>query len=322
LPDRYLSVHDQHRKVGVERKQLEYFLAVSSHGSFTSAANALRIAQPSLSYAIRVLEKEVGAPVFRRLGRGVVLTPMGEALIAPARRVLHDFARMQTAAQWVTGLVSGRIDIVAVTTLAVDPLAAYVGTFRSRYPGVEFSVVDPENAAAVVDVVRRGQCELGLTEHGISTAGMQALDLPHQDVLAVLPPTAARPASGELSVRELAELDFVTTPRGTTTRSTLDDVLALVGAPPRIAVEITHRAAIVPLVLAGAGATLLPRQLARDAAALGAVVVALNPPITRHGVLVWTPGSLSPAAQAFVDLLTNWPSDGDEATSSDMLPHA
>jgi LysR family carnitine catabolism transcriptional activator len=297
----------------VERKHLEYFLSIASHGSFTSAAHSLRIAQPSLSYAIRVLEREVGAPLFRRLGRGVVLTPMGEALLAPARRVLLDFARMHTTAQQVTGLVSGRLDIIAVTTLAVDPLAAFVGAFRSSHPGVEFNVTDPENAAAVIDVVRRGQCELGLTEYGISTTGMEVLDLPRQDVLAVLPSTAPSPASGALSVAELAELDFVTTPRGTTTRNVLEEVLARVGAPPRIAVEITHRAAIVPLVLAGAGATLLPRRLARDAAALGAVVVAVDPPVTRHGVLVWAPGSLSPAAQAFVGLLSNWPGDGDDS---------
>lgn len=300
----------------MERKQLEYFLAIASHGSFTSAAHSLRVAQPSLSYAIRVLEREVGAPLFRRLGRGVVLTPMGEALLTPARQVLHDFTRLQTTAQQVTGLVSGRVDIVAVTTLAVDPLATYVGAFRSRYPGVEFSVVDPENAAAVIDVVRRGQCELGLTEHGISTVGMRVLELPRQDVLAVLPSAAARPASGVLTVAELARLDFVTTPRGTTTRNVLEDVIAMVGAPPRIAVECTHRAAIVPLVLAGAGATLLPRRLARDAAALGAVVVGVDPPVTRHGVLVWAPGSLSPAAEAFVDLLASWSAEGDDSDSS------
>jgi DNA-binding transcriptional LysR family regulator len=296
----------------VERRQLEYFLAIASHGSFTSAAHALQIAQPSLSYAIRVLERETGAPLFRRLGRGVVLTPMGEALLEPARRILHDFSRLETAAQQVTGLVSGRLDIVAVTTLAVDPLAAFIGVFRQRHPGVEFNVIDPENAAAVVDVVRRGQCELGLTEHGIATTGLRVLDLPEQEVLAVLPPDSAAPASGSISVAELAGLDLVTTPPGTTTRGALDSVLAVEGSPPRVAVEITHRAAIVPLVLAGAGATLLPRGLARDAAALGAVVLELRPPLTRHGVLVW-PRGLSPAAQAFVDLVTAWPpgEDGD-----------
>ena len=88
-------------------------------------------------------------------------------------------------------------------------------------------------------------------------------------------------------------------------------MLALAGAPPRIAVEITHRAAIVPLVLSGAGAALLPGALARDAAALGAVVLRIEPPVARHGVLVRPPGRLSPPAEAFVDLVTHWPRDAD-----------
>ncbi|GAA1785296.1 LysR family transcriptional regulator [Streptomonospora arabica] len=295
----------------MERKHLEYFLAIASHGSFTGAANALRIAQPSLSYAIGVLEREVGAPLFRRIGRGVVLTPVGEALLSPARQVLHDFMRVQTAAQRVSGLVSGRLDIAAVTTLAVDPLAAFVGEFRSRHPGVEFRILDAENAAAIVDSVRRGRCEVGLTAHGVATAGMRVLDLPQQEVLAVLPPSADRPAD-PMPLQKLAELDLVTTPSGTTTRSALDSALALSGTPPRIAVETTHRAAIVPLVLAGAGATLLPHRLAMEAARGGAVVVSVAPPLARRGHLVWPPEPLSPAAQAFVDLVSGWEPGGDE----------
>lgn len=292
----------------MERKQLEYFLAIASHGSFSSAASSLRIAQPTLSYAIRGLEQEVGAALFRRMGRGVRLTPAGEALVGPARQVLQDFTRVLTAAQQVTGLISGRLDIVAVTTLAVDPLTAFVGAFRKRYPGVEFSVSDPENAAAVVDVVRRGQCEVGLTEHDVSAAGLEMLDLPEQEVLAVLPPSTTTTAD-PLPLAELAKLDVITTPRGTTTRNVLDSVLAMTGTLPRIAVETAHRAAIVPLVLAGAGAALLPRRLARDAAALGATVVRLDPPVTRRGALVWSADNVSPAAQAFVQLVKDWPDD-------------
>ncbi|QVQ52207.1 LysR family transcriptional regulator [Spiractinospora alimapuensis] len=299
----------------MERKHLEYFLAVASHGSITSAANSLHVAQPSLSYAIGVLEREVGSPLFRRIGRGVVLTPVGEALLGPARQVLHDFMRVQTAAQRVAGLVSGRLDISAVTTLAVDPLASYVGAFRNQHPGVEFRILDAESAAATVDLVRRGQCEVGFTEHGIPTAGMRVLDLPRQEVLAVLPPSAA-PPEDPLPLSTLAELDLVTTPHGTTTRSALDRALALTGTSPRIAVETTHRAAIIPLVIAGAGATLLPRRLAMEAAELGAVVVRLDPPLARRGVLVWPPGPLSPAAQAFVDLVSAWPPADDTDDSA------
>lgn len=290
----------------MERKQLEYFLAVATHGSFTAAANSLHVAQPSLSYAIRTLEREVGTPLFRRVGRGVVLTPMGDALRMPAQQVLRDFARLQTTAQSVTELISGRLDIVAVTTLAVDPLAEFAGTFRTRYPGVELSVADPENAAAVVDMVRRGECEIGFTEHGIDATGLNVYDLPKQEVFAVLPPNTSHPAATPMPVDEFAELDLVTTPQGTTTRSLADEVLARAGAPARIAVEITHRAAIIPLVLTGAGATLLPKRLADDAANLGAIVTRLDPPITRHGVVLTSAEPLSAAARAFVNMITEW----------------
>lgn len=291
----------------MERKQLEYFLAVATHGSFTGAANSLHVAQPSLSYAVRTLEREVGTPLFRRVGRGVVLTPMGDALRVPAQQVLRGFSRLHTTAQSVSDLVSGRLDIIAVTTLAVDPLAEFAGAFRTRYPGVELSVTDPENAAAVVDVVRRGECEIGLTEYGIATTGLDVHDLPTQEVFAVLPPSAAHTAAQPLRVAEFAELDLVTTPQGTTTRRLVDDVLAHTGAPARIAVETTHRAAIVPLVLAGSGATLLPRRLADEATALGATVTRLDPPVTRHGVIVSHPKPLSPAADAFLDMVAHWP---------------
>lgn len=287
----------------MERKQLEYFLAIAAHGSFTGAAAGLRVAQPSLSYAIRALEKEIGVPVFRRLGRGVALTPTGEALLHPARQIVRDFAKLHTEALRVTELASGRLDIVAVTTLTVDPLASFVGEFRNRYPGVEINIVDPENSAAVVDAVRRGDSELGLTENDIPAEGLEVLDLPEQEIFAVFPPDKRPRGRAPVPVRTFAEHDVVTTPAGTTTRSIIDALLSGTGAQVRVAVEVTHRAAIVPLVLAGAGASILPSRLAHDAAALGAAIAPLDPPATRHGVVVHPSGPLSPAAQAFVDLV-------------------
>jgi hypothetical protein len=74
----------------MDARQLEYFLAIVDHDGFGRAAQHLHIAQPSLSQVIAGLERELGVPLFHRIGRGVVLSPAGRELIGPARQVLRD----------------------------------------------------------------------------------------------------------------------------------------------------------------------------------------------------------------------------------------
>jgi DNA-binding transcriptional LysR family regulator len=61
-------------------QQLSYFLAAARHGSFSAAAEALHMAQPSLSEQVRRLEAELGVDLFTRVGRGLVLTEAGRSL--------------------------------------------------------------------------------------------------------------------------------------------------------------------------------------------------------------------------------------------------
>lgn len=291
----------------MNRRQLEYFLAIVARGSFTSAARALHVAQPSLSHAIGALEDELEVRLFDRLGRGVSLTQSGEALVAPAQQVLRSFANVRARVQEVAGLAAGRLDIVTSVTLAVNPLVELIADFRRQHPSIEISIIDPDNAAMVGDIVRRGDCELGITDALLlETSDLEVLELPSQEVLAVLPPGTSPPSSGKLKIGELTRLDLISTPPGTVTRTLVDDAFSLSGAPARIAVETTLRAVIVPLVLAGAGATLLPRPLAEEAARLGAIAIPLDPPVIRQGVLVWRARALSPVGRAFVELVRTW----------------
>jgi DNA-binding transcriptional LysR family regulator len=76
----------------MDARQLEYFLAIVDHDGFGRAAQHLHIAQPSLSQSIANLERELGIPLFHRIGRGVVLSAAGRELIEPARQVLRDLS--------------------------------------------------------------------------------------------------------------------------------------------------------------------------------------------------------------------------------------
>lgn len=286
----------------MERRQLEYFLAVVRSGSFTGAGRRLRVAQPSLSQAIRALERDLGTPLFHRLGRGVILTSAGQALVRPAQQVVRDLATARASVQHVSGLTGGTLDIVALTTLAVDPLAGLVGRFRALHPLVDISIADPEHDTAVTGMVRNGESEIGLAESPANLEGLESLQLADQEFFAVLPPGDRPLWSGPMPVAELAALPLVATPEGTAMRALVDRELTVDGVPPRVAIETTHRAAIVPLVLAGAGATLLPRAIAEDAGRRGAVVTLTSPRLARTVQMMWRSQPLSPAAAAFLHL--------------------
>ncbi|MEU6181808.1 LysR family transcriptional regulator substrate-binding protein [Streptomyces coeruleorubidus] len=171
----------------------------------------------------------------------------------------------------IAGLAGGRLDIVAPTTLAVDPLADLAGAFRRRHPAIDIVIVEPPNGTATVvaDVVRTGECELGLADVRTHGKAVETLELCRQEVLAVVPRSDRFPQVGPVALGEVARMDLVATARGTATRALMDQALGGEGRSPRIAVETVHQAAIVPLVLAGAGATLLPRSLAEEAARRG-----------------------------------------------------
>jgi|SRR5581483_1697427 len=286
----------------MDLRQVEYVLAVADEGGFTRAARAVHVAQPSLSQAVRSLENELGTELFWRLGRRVALTPAGEAFVAAARHVVRGMESLRTSVEAVTELRTGHLDVVALPTLVVEPLAPLIGAFRRAYPGVTVRVIEPDDAAAVAALVLDGTCELGLAELPVQ-GSLEARSLGVQQLLAVCPPGTSLGGRRRMPVARLSEVALVTTPRGTSTRDLVDRALASEAIAPQIAVETQQREALLPLVLAGAGTCFLPRPLAEAAGRLGAVVAELNPPLRREIGLVQRRGPLSPAGQAFVDML-------------------
>jgi DNA-binding transcriptional LysR family regulator len=309
----------------MDERRLRYFLAVVEEGGVTRAARSLHVAQPSLSQSLRTLERELGVELFQRVGRTLRLTAAGEALVGPARQTLRTMDSARAAVVEVVELAAGTLQIAALATLAVDPLSALVGRFRRAHPGVVVRVREPESASTVSTLVRAGECELGLAHLPLPQEHLRTVELGDQELLFVLPPgsepgDAPRRRSGDvrasaspggahgeprgepgpaLAPAALRAVPLVVSPPGTSTRMLLEQALQAVGVTPLIAVETDTREAIVPLVLAGAGAALLPATLAREAGRRGAVVRAARPRIVRRIGLVQRDGPLSPAARAF-----------------------
>jgi len=211
----------------------------------------------------------------------------------------------------VAGLTAGHLDLVCLPTLAVVPVAELIGRFRRDHPFVTVRLAEPEDASSVADRVRTGVSEVGFAELPLAADDLETHELEPQDFLAVLPPadldpsapSAARRRAPRLALHALAAMPLITTPVGTSMRRQIDEAFATAGVTPNLAVETDHREVIVALVLAGAGASILPRPVAERAADRGATVREISPAIRRRVGLVHRPGPLSPAAQAFVSLV-------------------
>lgn len=277
---------------------MAHAVAVVDEGGFTAAADAVGVTQPALSQSVAALERSLGVALFHRRGRQVRLTPAGEAFLGPARQVLRSAEAARQATEAVADVRAGRLDLVAIPTLAVDPLAELVGAFRSAHPGVVVRITAPDARRIVLDEVARGDAELGLADLGEDRAGLVARPVAEQELLLVSPPgTRSRP---RVAREVLGRLDLVSTPPGTSTRRLLEDACASAGVTARVAVETVHREALAPFVLAGAGAALLAWPQAREAAARGATVARLDPPLRRQVGFLHRDGPLSPAATAFL----------------------
>ncbi len=294
----------------MELRRLEHFLSVVDHGGFTAASLEVGVSQPGLSLAVKELERELGADLFVRVGRRVQLTAAGRALVEPARQALRDVETGRAAVAAVAGVSGGSLALASLPTLAADPLAALVGRYRRRYPGVLVDLSAPEDTSDLLTMVRDGSCEAGLTEATGLPDDLVGQVIGEQALLLVLPPDPEAPGAGSgdigsvptVALADLVDVPFVAAPSGTSTRRLLDEGFGGAGARPLVAVVTAQRDAILPLVLAGAGAALVPEPIAAVAGALGIRVRRPFPPVTRGIALVRRPGPLAPAAARFVEL--------------------
>ncbi len=284
----------------MELRQLEYVLAAIDHAGFTRAAEALHVAQPTLSQGIRTLELELGVDLFDRIGRGVRPSTAGRALEPAARRALREASAARMAVADVRGLHAGHLTVIALPTLVVDPLVRWIGSFRRAYPGITVEVRHAEEADAVPDFVRDGRVDVGLGDVAALPAGLQSALEFDQELVAICPPGTVLRDDGSLV--ELADLPLIVTPAGTSSRRLVDAAFTDAARRPVVAVEVDQREAILPLVLAGAGMAFVSLAVAEQARAAGAVIVRTRPALRRRVGLIRRSGPAGPATAAFVAL--------------------
>lgn len=141
--------------------QLKYALAVKKSGSFSKAAEACHISQPSLSIQIARLEEELGVQLFFRHRTGVQLTEYGESILAQAQIALNQVDRITDLSHELKGTVAGDFRLGIIPTLAPSLLPLFVGRFGKRYPNVRLKVVE-EPTTHLLQSIRNGTLDAAI----------------------------------------------------------------------------------------------------------------------------------------------------------------
>lgn len=124
----------------MEIHQLEYFLAVSTCMSFSTASMEINVSQSTLSHQIRKLEDELGVKLFIREPRSVRLSPAGEEFLEHTRKILAAIKTSQEAMQQYTNYIKGHLSIGAIPTIAYLGFNRIITKFIQSYPGISVEI--------------------------------------------------------------------------------------------------------------------------------------------------------------------------------------
>jgi DNA-binding transcriptional LysR family regulator len=240
-------------------QQIRCFCAALELGSFTAAAEALRVSQPAVAEQVRKLEQTLGADLFVRAGRGVAPTDAGRAFAAHATRSLRAVEDAAGSVGELAALWSGTVALGIFGEPSAWRVDELVGAFLHRHPDVSVRLVG-RNSSAIVESVRRGELEAGVVVLPIDDDKLDVRPIVRDEVLylSASPERTRRPATIEqLAATPLVFYDAESGDNDPIRRQLAERAQARgVGLRPKVEVELKDIA--LRLVAAGIGDTYLP----------------------------------------------------------------
>ena len=257
----------------MDLRQLEIFAKVAELGSFSRAAQALFLTQPTVSEHIRTLEDELGVRLLDRLGRGAAVTKGGALLLSHAHRMLALSREARQAMESFLGRMSGELLVGASTIPGEYILPALIGRFKEKFPDIAITLLIG-GSQAVTDWVVEGRAEIGVVGARSSHRSIESRELFPDDIVLIV--SAAHPWHGrkQVTMDELRAEPLLLRERGSGTRKALETALEAAGtgiAALRVVGEMGSTQAIKQAVKAGVGVSLLSRRAVEEECRAGSV---------------------------------------------------
>ena len=250
--------------------RLHVFRVVAEQLNFTRAAARLHISQPAVTQHIKLLEEHYGLPLFRRAPEGISLTPSGCDLLEHARTVARLDERIDQEIRSRRGVVSGRLQLGASSTVSQYLLPEWLVRSRRLWPDLALGVTTG-NTEDVITALLARKIDLGLIEGACRRADLTTETFLRDEMVCVAAPGHRLAAKAKPSLREVVAEPLVAREPGSGTREVVEEALAVRKIPAsrlRIDLELSSSEAIKSVVASGHGVAFLSRfTVAREVAA-------------------------------------------------------
>ncbi|APZ42250.1 LysR family transcriptional regulator [Acidihalobacter ferrooxydans] len=281
--------------------QLLTFATVVREGGVSSAAQRLHLSQPAVSNQLRKLQDSLGEPLYRRAGRGIALTGVGQRLYAQAQRVADALAAAQALADSLATVETGQIRIAASQTPGAYLLPAVIAGFRQRAPGIDIELAS-YNSHEVTQ--RMADCDLAFVEGPrvpALPAGWHAQTLDEDEIVALVRRDHVLAGSRSVTLQRLSAEPLILRERGSSLREQVEQAFRDAGLTPRVDMRLAGVAAVKEAVRQGLGVGFASRLAVRhDRGPL--LGIALDPPLRRQLTLL-VPGNPSAASTRLLTYL-------------------
>ncbi len=256
----------------MEIRQLRAFVAIAESGTFTAGAQRVHVTQAAISMQIRQLETEIGARVFVRAPRHVILTEAGEHLLRRARQMLreHDAAIDEIAE--LAGAERGRLRIGSASAMVLtDQLPTILKELRKQHPRAEIGV-NSGTSEALVEQILAGELDIAFVSLPVDARGIQTERLSEDQLVAIASPRHKLAKQKTISAYTLAGERLILGERGGNTRRLIDQFFAQAGVTLRVAMELSRQAAIRRMVEEDMGVGIVPLQSVKEEVDKGKLV--------------------------------------------------
>jgi len=282
----------------MELNQLEYFKALAHINHFTQAAQSISVSQPALSRSIAKLEKELGVPLFNRVGKKIRLTPYGQTFLIHTERALQEIANGKQAVTDLSEPDQGVVNLSFLHSLGTYLVPMLLSNFKKKYPKIQFSL-NQDNSARLTEQLIEGDTDLCLCSTLMTTESLGWVSLCAEELFIILPSKDPLAKHRSLRLEEISHEPFITFKPMYGLRLLADQFFETAAVRPKITFEGDEIMTVASLVAANLGVALIPHIPGLEH--LDLVFIPVSRPTCARAIgIAWnTNNYLSPATRKF-----------------------